>query len=749
VKAEYKKKEKRKIISSTEMRRKLGYILTVIILAPFFMCASEAPCSASGESVTLLNEADECRKTLDKSAEKKKYRHNWDTCLRAYKDIYSRYPRSGEAAWALYHSGRLYTELYKYSVRSKDLDEAISIFRKLADGYEDHRLADDGQYLIGKIFYEQKKDTARACEEFTKVEKFPSGDMLPRARKMLAKLSCTVEKHEILSDAPKKPAELLLEDADQCSKELSESAKKKKYRRYWDRCLRAYKEIYSSYPESDQAPWALYRSGGLYVGLYKYSGKSKDLDEAISIYRQLVDGYKDHRLADDAQYRIGDIYKSYKKDYTQAYVEFLKVDIKFPSGDMKQKARKMLDELAVTLSKREDDKTDKSNVALESGLTPVEDIRYWSTPTYTRVVVDLKGPVKYEHHLLKADPDHKKPRRIYLDLKESHVTSQIDTPVAIKDGLLQMARAGQYTKDTVRVVLDIESIEGYKVFHLHDPFRIVVDVRRQGEEGTTEDKTELDMKKRPVRKGIRKSEVPDRTVSLARQLGLNVKRIVIDPGHGGKDPGCFVSGGIKEKDIVLSIAKILSDKIEKKIGCEVMLTRTDDVFIPLERRTAVANMKKADLFISLHINAHRSKKIWGLETYFLNMATDRRAVMVAARENATSEKNISDLQTILNDLMLNTKIHESSRLAHEVQKGMMSYTSKRYSNVKDLGVKQAPFYVLIGAQMPAILVETGFITNATEQKRLVSKGYQEEIAEGIVKGITEYIKSIDRAYTGG
>jgi N-acetylmuramoyl-L-alanine amidase len=300
----------------------------------------------------------------------------------------------------------------------------------------------------------------------------------------------------------------------------------------------------------------------------------------------------------------------------------------------------------------------------------------------------------------------------------------------------------------VRVVLDIESIEGYKVFHLHDPFRIVVDVGRQTEK-VTEEKTEPAVKKRPARKGIRKSEVPDKTVSLARQLGLNVKRIVIDPGHGGKDPGCFASGGIKEKNVVLSIAKILSKKIEKEIGCEVMLTRTDDVFIPLERRTAVANMKKADLFISLHINAHRSKKIRGLETYFLNMATDRRAVMVAARENATSEKNISDLQTILNDLMLNTKIHESSRLAHEVQKGMISQAGKRYKDVKDLGVKQAPFYVLIGAQMPAILVETGFITNSTERKRLVSKNYQERIAEGIVIGITEYIKSIDRAYTGG
>jgi N-acetylmuramoyl-L-alanine amidase len=311
-----------------------------------------------------------------------------------------------------------------------------------------------------------------------------------------------------------------------------------------------------------------------------------------------------------------------------------------------------------------------------------------------------------------------------------------------------MARAGQYTKDTVRVVLDIESIGGYKIFHLHDPFRIVVDVGRQVKDDTKA-KTKPALKKRPTRKGVRKSKVPDRTVSLARQLGLNVKRIVIDPGHGGKDPGCFARGGIKEKDIVLSLAKILSKKIEKEIGCEVLLTRNGDVFIPLERRTAVANMKKADLFISLHINAHRSKKIRGLETYFLNMATDRRAVMVAARENATSEKNISDLQTILNDLMLNTKLHESSRLAHEVQKGMISQTSRKYKNVKDLGVKQAPFYVLIGAQMPAILVEIGFLTNTTERKRLVSKGYQERVAEGIATGISAYIKSIGQAYKGG
>jgi N-acetylmuramoyl-L-alanine amidase len=405
----------------------------------------------------------------------------------------------------------------------------------------------------------------------------------------------------------------------------------------------------------------------------------------------------------------------------------------------------MLDQLAAVLSEK-DNYRDRAGEKRTS--IAVKDIRHWSTPNYTRVVIDLDGPVKYKHHLLKADPGLKKPRRLYLDLENSHVTSKIESPVPIKDGLLQRARAGQYTKDTVRVVLDAESIEGYKVFHLHDPFRIVVDVRRT-EKKNAGDKPKLALKKRTVRKGFRRAEVPKDSMSLARQLGLNVKRIVIDPGHGGKDPGCNARGGVKEKNIVLSIARILKKKIKEEIGCEVFLTRNRDVFLPLERRTAIANMKKADLFISLHVNAHRNRKISGLETYFLNMATDERSVMVAARENATSEKNISDLQTILNDLMLNTKIAESSRLAHNVQKGMVSRVRKKYTRAKSLGVKQAPFYVLIGAQMPSVLVETGFLTNRTERKRLLSKKYQESVAEGICAGIKTYIKSIDQKYKGG
>lgn len=541
--------------------------------------------------------------------------------------------------------------------------------------------------------------------------------------------------------------EILLESAVQCRKALDDSSEKKKYRHQWLKCIERYKKVYTTYPGSNQAVWAFYGSAELYAGLYRYSGLANDLDAAIALYRTLTATYEDHDLADNAQYRIGEIFWDLKKDPTQAYVEFLKVDVNFPSGNMQPKARQMLNKLAETLSTK-DTQTGGAEVSRsKSNRVKVKHIRHWSAPNYTRVVIDLEGPVTYDHHLLKADPDHHKPRRIYMDLENARIPKGIESAVAIKSDLLQRARAGQYTLNTVRVVLDIERIGGYKVFHLYDPFRIVVDV--QGPKETDrETRSEIVTSRRDHRKDIRKAASPEPMVSLARQLGLTVKRIVIDPGHGGKDPGCRI-GGRYEKDITLAIARLLALKLREKIGCEVFLTRDEDTFLSLEQRTAIANMKKADLFISLHVNAHKDHRIHGLETYFLNMATDQSAVLVAARENATSEKSISDLQTILNDLMLNTKINESSRLAHNVQNGMVGGIKTAYADIRSLGVKQAPFYVLIGAEMPAVLVEVGFLSNRRERERLVDKRYQESITNGISGGIRSYIESIDQAYLGG
>lgn len=729
------------------VRRLLVWIWAVGLLwAP-----GAAPAASPRPAARLMAEAEACRKTLYADRGRKAYRHNWLRCLARYETIPARYPGSEEAPLALYRAARMSTHLYRYSGKREDLQKALDLYGRVVGKYPQSRLADDAQFRIGEIHLRYRHDPAGAYEAFKAVSRrFPRGDMRPRAEKAAARLKGKVRKSRTPAKAraPSRPAReeeeaaLAFGRAETCRKALYRSAEKRRYRNQWLTCLRAYERVYERFPASDQAAWALYHAARGYRGLYRISRRPADLEQALGLFERLAEAYPRHRLADDAQFAIGEIVYKEKKNLAQAYVEFLKVHIKWPNGDMHTRAKQRLEELSAVLSA--DTAAQDGAAASGSAARPaaVKGIRHWSTPNYTRVVIDLERPVTYEHHLLPEDKDHHKPRRIYLDLKAARVSADMESRIPIKDGLLQRARAGQFRADTVRVVLDIESITGYKVFPLHDPFRIVVDVHR------AED-ADAPARARAVRKGVHKSSQPPKDVSLAKQLGLSVKRIVLDPGHGGKDPGCFLPGGIKEKDLVLDLAKILAKKIRREIGCEVSLTRSKDVFLSLEQRTAIANMRKADLFISLHINAHRSRKVWGLETYFLNMATDEEAVMVAARENATSQKNISDLQAILNDLILNTKIHESSRLAHEVQKGMVNHIKERYKRVRSLGVKQAPFYVLIGAQMPAILVETGFLTNATEKRRLLSKSYRRRMAEGITAGIRSYIEGIEAVYMGG
>jgi N-acetylmuramoyl-L-alanine amidase len=230
-------------------------------------------------------------------------------------------------------------------------------------------------------------------------------------------------------------------------------------------------------------------------------------------------------------------------------------------------------------------------------------------------------------------------------------------------------------------------------------------------------------------------------LSLAQQLGLGVRKIVLDPGHGGKDPGAMANQ-MREKDIVLKIAQVLKPKLAKQLNCEVILTRNEDIFLPLEERTAIANTEEADLFISLHLNAHPSQETRGLETYFLNLSTNAEAMRVAAMENATSTHQMSDLESILSDILKNSKIDESSRLAKYVHKSMLTgLNDKDFGDVRNLGVKQAPFYVLIGAQMPSILLEIAFISNKKDAENLKNQQFVDTVTNEIVKGVSLYIQT--------
>jgi len=231
--------------------------------------------------------------------------------------------------------------------------------------------------------------------------------------------------------------------------------------------------------------------------------------------------------------------------------------------------------------------------------------------------------------------------------------------------------------------------------------------------------------------------------SLARQLGLGARRIVIDAGHGGHDPGTIGPRGLQEKDVVLDVALRLERMVRKELGTEVVLTRGSDVFIPLEERTAIANSKGADLFVSIHANASRSANARGIETYFLSFARTPHAEAVAARENAISTATLKDLQNLVKAITLNSKLAESRDLAASIQESMVSAVREQHP-VPDRGVHSAPFYVLIGANMPAILAEIAFVTHPEDEKRLRTPEYREVLARSLLRGLRAYLEALDR-----
>ena len=234
--------------------------------------------------------------------------------------------------------------------------------------------------------------------------------------------------------------------------------------------------------------------------------------------------------------------------------------------------------------------------------------------------------------------------------------------------------------------------------------------------------------------------------SIARQLGLGVSRIVIDPGHGGHDPGAQ-GKGVTEAELVLDVALRLEKLLQKIPGVEVVLTRRDDDFVPLQERTAIANREGADLFLSIHANASASGQARGIETYYLNFADNLSAASVAARENAASGQAMGALPDFVKAIALNNKLNESRDFATFVQRSMLERLRATNKTVKDLGVKQAPFVVLIGAAMPSVLAEISFVTNPQDAKLLRGGAYRQRVAEALLEGVQKYQLSLKSVTT--
>jgi N-acetylmuramoyl-L-alanine amidase len=556
-------------------------------------------------------------------------------------------------------------------------------------------------------------------------------------------------------------------------------SKNKKYRSYWIDCIRTFELVEKKYPKSPSASEACFDRAGLYEQLYSYNKRLKDLDEAARIFLSCQTSYPKNTRAPEALYHVVKINADHRRDDAGAADALDKLMKTYPDSSWTAKAKERLSPVR-RIGKRNQEtnirKIPVPVIAAPGRTNPssvVQNIRYWSGGAYTRIVIEQSKSVQFQAQELKH------PDRLVFDLMSTRLDPSVDKePLPVNDGILKQVRASQYAPDVVRVVLDLASIKSYEAFPLHGPDRLVIDVTGEigkgvethvensdtntrqnavaanqeveqkpaiGEESISSAKTEIPSITPSLSSPAIANNEGDR-LTLSRQMGLKVKTIAIDAGHGGHDPGAIGKSGLKEKNVTLDIAKRLSILVKERLGCNVVMTRDRDFFVPLDQRPFIAKSHNADLFVSIHINANRKRQTRGIETYVQGLkASDREAMATAARENAMSDRSLSELdnevEKMLKDLKIDNKIEESIQLAGVVQSSLVNSVKPLQNKVMNHGVKSAFFYVLMNTNIPSILAEVGFISNPEEERLLRRSSYRQALAEALYQGVKKYIES--------
>jgi N-acetylmuramoyl-L-alanine amidase len=487
----------------------------------------------------------------------------------------------------------------------------------------------------------------------------------------------------------------LLSRAEACSSAIDNlPSEKRKESKRWDRCIHKFESALKGLGSSDDktAARASYGLGEAYLSRFEQGKEPGDIESAREAYRGVLNFSNNGKWARRAQIRL-----------------------------------KTLDGYNPRSLSKCDDKGEKcsgSSTALE-----ITSLRHWSHPDYTRVVIDMSSTPEFR----KEEKKEKSRTNLVFTFQHARLAEKVPSVVSIRDGVAREVRSRQHGEETEVSIL-LAGPYTYKIVSLTEPDRLVVDLLRQ-EDPPKPQPTEKSEERPPVVKS-----------SLEDMPKLDIRTIVIDPGHGGKDPGAIGRRGLTEKEVVLDIGLRLRKLVVQRLKKKVLMTRSTDVFIPLEERTFLANAKRADLFISIHANASPRRNTRGIEVYLLGRASDDHAMETAARENSTSTAAATDFQKlILNDLRKDFNINESLELAHTVSHAITEKVLPRYPT-NDLGVKRAPFFVLANSHMPAILAEISFVSNPLEEKRLRSPSYRQWMAEALFAGLERYIASFKDSF---
>jgi N-acetylmuramoyl-L-alanine amidase len=484
---------------------------------------------------------------------------------------------------------------------------------------------------------------------------------------------------------------------------------------------------------------------------------------AIAAYENLArrnpqSGYSDNALwqaavlSADTFWQFGDT-----RDRAAALTLFARLKATFPTSSLIRKITPYTTRLEGA-----------ADSASQTTVTTLTAVRREVLPGVLRITLELEREAAFTEERLEA------PERVFVDLRDTLVVGALkDATIPFPDDIVRQARIGRQPDNRTRVVFDLQEPARYSVYSLYNPYRIVIDF-----EGIDSTPASTAVSPTPETSGEPVSPAPAQVAgtsmtaapptsresaaaanpgerpstasanasggfSLSRQLGLGVSRVAIDPGHGGRDPGAEIQG-LSEAQIVLDIALELERRLAKYPNVEVVLTRRTDAYVPLAERTAIANTSGADLFLSIHVNASANTAARGIETYFLNFAANPEAEALAARENASAARTMASLPDIVKAIALNNKIDESRDFASIVHAALHERLRTIDRSTKDLGVKQAPFMVLIGATMPSVLVEISFLTNRDEAALLRSDSYRQQVAQALLDGIMNYQRALKR-----
>ena len=481
--------------------------------------------------------------------------------------------------------------------------------------------------------------------------------------------------------------------------QLKAAPEKQKFRHHWVKTIKMFSKVVDRYPKSNEAYRAEFTIGKLYEGLNAVSKNSKDLDRAAQHYNNVSEKYSSANLSDDALFRVAEIHLL-KKRFAQASTTFEKIFKKYPQGDQAKIARQKFKNIKVAPKNK----------------------------VYTKVATVLKTNLPKPVAIAKQD----------LPLKKASSISTVEDKKKI---------FAEFKEKTQKSIVKKASQPAPT-----KPSRKML-VKKKVEQSTIKIAKKATDKKKVVRPPIKtaKKEVRIKdgfgrgylyNPKISKRKQIDAPLIVVDAGHGGKDNGARSASGIKEKNVNIKIAKHVKTILVNRFKYRVVMTRKDDTFIPLKDRSKISNKRNADLFVSIHANAAKRKSAHGIETYFLGTSHNERALETAARENGELVKSVKDnqVQQILASLITTTKINDSSRLAGRVQENLYKSSKKKYRGLKNLGVKEGPFYVLHGADMPSILVEVGFLTHRKEARMLSQPKYLYQLASSIAEGIHKYLQ---------